>query len=49
MSVLEMPPLAVVLDPSGTQMLVVRLGEFELGTARVYDVGVIWHAKQSAN
>ena len=49
MSPLAMPPLAVVLDQTGTQMLVVRLGEIELDDVRIYDVASIWHAKQSAN
>lgn len=49
MSALEMPPLAVMVDETGTQMLIVRLGEFELGDARIYDVAAIWRAKQSAN
>jgi hypothetical protein len=49
MNALEMPPLAVMDDDDGIQMLVVPVGLTILSDARVWEIAPIWVAKQSAN
>lgn len=49
MSALEMPPLAVMTDDDGLQMLVVPVGLTVMSDARVWEIAPIWAAKQSAN
>jgi hypothetical protein len=49
MNALDMPPLAVMDDEDGIQMLVVPLSVIELEDGRVWEIAPIWVAKQSAN
>jgi hypothetical protein len=51
MSALQMPPLAVLLDPEqpGMQLLVVPVGHLGLPDAVLIEVATVWAAQQSAN